>query len=385
MSEYHSTVYALTLLSEYTHTLDSLPIDLSRNFADLRELDAVLSSSIHSITAKIYRLISMIEDDTATNADRLWLLSDIAAEAQRLKVGGEDKIRVACQGADNLKAHAGHLRALTEHIPGFDASVLDRKTTYPHVSDRAYMPTFIMETGRRRRGGLGSIMVATNPEPSPVKRKRVAKEDDVDVTGRSPKKPVQAESSARVRSNGRKKCAYFRFAFESVYLIIYQLTGTSAGLLRQSPWSQWQPLYLTKLRTPHLVVLASTPTTEPAVPVAAQRPTNVGQREPVLFEARLLPMKLTPLLMMSTRMYIPTAAQDGEEVQRLLLIHSITLTTYPRLPHIPRCLLRIRTATAEVVDPISGTDMMHMGCRMPLCKTGMASRTHSSWEDLACP
>jgi len=217
MSEYHSTVYALTLLSEYTHTLDSLPIDLSRNFADLRELDAVLSSSIHSITAKIYRLISMIEDDTATNADRLWLLSDIAAEAQRLKVGGEDKIRVACQGADNLKAHAGHLRALTEHIPGFDASVLDRKTTYPHVSDRAYMPTFIMETGRRRRGGLGSIMVATNPEPSPVKRKRVAKEDDVDVTGRSPKKPIQAESSARVRSNGRKKCAYFRFEFESVY------------------------------------------------------------------------------------------------------------------------------------------------------------------------
>jgi inhibitor of growth protein 3 len=231
MSEYHGTAYALTLLSEYTHTLDSLPIDLSRNFADLRELDAVLSSSIQSITAKIYRLISMIEDDTATNADRLWLLSDIAAEAQRLKVGGEDKIRVACQGADNLKAHAGHLRALTEHIPGFDASVLDRKTTYPHVSDRAYMPTFIMETGRRRRGGLGSIMVATNPEPSPVKRKRVAKEDDVDVTGRSPKKPIQAESSARARTNGRKKCAYFRFAFESIYLINL---GTSAGHLRQS-------------------------------------------------------------------------------------------------------------------------------------------------------
>lgn len=205
MAEYHNTVYALTLLSEYTHTLDSLPIDLSRNFADLRELDAVLSSSIQSITAKIYRLISMIEGDTATKEERLWLLSDIAEEAQRLKLGGEDKIRVACQGADNLKGHASHLRALTEHIPGFDASVLDRKTTYPHVSDRAYMPTFIMETGKRRRGGLGSIMVATNPEPSPAKKKRVAKEDEIDITGRSPKKPPHGDSNVRARNNGRKK------------------------------------------------------------------------------------------------------------------------------------------------------------------------------------
>jgi hypothetical protein len=121
------------------------------------------------------------------------------------------------------------------------------------------------------------------------------------------------------------------------------------------------------------------------VPVAAQRPTNVGQREPVPSEAHLLPMKLTPLRMMPTRMYTPTAAQDGEEVRRLLLMHSITLTTYPRLPHIPRCLLRIRTAMVEVVDPISGTDMMHTGCRTLLYKTGMASRTRSSWEDLACP
>ncbi|EEB92054.1 hypothetical protein MPER_09491, partial [Moniliophthora perniciosa FA553] len=51
-----STVYTLNLLSEYTHTLDSLPLDLSRNFADLRELDAVLSSSMASITAKITML-----------------------------------------------------------------------------------------------------------------------------------------------------------------------------------------------------------------------------------------------------------------------------------------------------------------------------------------
>ena len=204
------TSYALSLLSEYTHTLDSLPIDISRNFADLRELDAVLSSSIHSITTKIHNLTTMIEEDTASKEDRLWLLTEIAEDAQRLKLGGEDKIRVACQAADNLKAHSGHLRTLTDNIPGFDSSVLDRKTEYPHVSERAYKPALSMETGRRRRGGLGSIMVASNPDPSPAKRKRLgARDDDVDIHQRSPKKPIHGESNARGRTNGRaKKCVH---------------------------------------------------------------------------------------------------------------------------------------------------------------------------------
>jgi inhibitor of growth protein 3 len=200
------TPYALALLSEYTHTLDTLPIDLSRNFADLRELDAVLSSSIISITAKIHNLTSMIEQGTATKEDRLWLLTDIAEEAHRLRLGGEDKIRVASQAADNLKAHSNLLRALTEHLPGFDSSVLERRTVYPHVSERSYLPAMTMEPGRRRRGGFGSIMVASNPEPSPAKRKRVPKDDDVDIT-KSPRKAVAPETNGRSRNNGRaKKC-----------------------------------------------------------------------------------------------------------------------------------------------------------------------------------
>ena len=200
------TPYALALLSEYTHTLDTLPIDLSRNFADLRELDAVLSSSIISITAKIHNLTIMIEQGTATKEDRLWLLTDIAEEAHRLRLGGEDKIRVASQAADNLKAHSNHLRALTEHLPGFDTSVLERRTVYPHVSERSYLPATTIEPGRRRRGGFGSIMVASNPEPSPAKRKRVPKDDDVDVT-KSPRKPIAPETNGRSRNNGRaKKC-----------------------------------------------------------------------------------------------------------------------------------------------------------------------------------
>lgn len=149
-----ATAYSLLLLSEYTHTLDSLPLDLSRNFADLRELDAVLSSSMTSINAKINTLTTMIEEGTASKEDKLWLLTEISDEASRLKLGDEDKIRVACQAADNIRAHGNHLRTLAETLPGFDGTTLNRKTVYPHVSAQSFMPVHVYENGRRRRNGV---------------------------------------------------------------------------------------------------------------------------------------------------------------------------------------------------------------------------------------
>ncbi|KAJ4471426.1 hypothetical protein J3R30DRAFT_3800159 [Lentinula aciculospora] len=173
----YSTVYTLSLLSEYSHTLDSLPLDLSRNFADLRELDAVLSSSMASITQKITTLTLMIEEGSGKKEERLWLLTEIAEEAARLKPGGEDKIRVACQAADNLRSHANHLKALAENIPDFNASSLNRHTTYPHVAAKSFLPLTTFETTRRRRGGFGSLLTSAT-DPSPAKRKRLLKDDE---------------------------------------------------------------------------------------------------------------------------------------------------------------------------------------------------------------
>lgn len=191
------SVYTLALLQEYNHSLDSLPTDLSRNFADLRELDAVLSSSMASIIIKIRHLTKVIEDGSSSNLDRLILLADIADEAARLKLGGEDKIRVACQAADNLKGHIDHMRLLLAQVPSFDASSLSRRTTYPHISSRSYMP--IPENSRRKRGGYGSIM-SSAPDVSPAKRKRNARDDDIDITGgRSPRKENRAGDAAQAR------------------------------------------------------------------------------------------------------------------------------------------------------------------------------------------
>ena len=99
------TAHSLLVLSEYAHTLDSLPLDLSRHFADLRELDAVLSASTTNVTQKIYELIDLVEDPEASKEARLSKLTEIGEEAQRLKLGGEDKIRVASQAADNVRIH----------------------------------------------------------------------------------------------------------------------------------------------------------------------------------------------------------------------------------------------------------------------------------------
>ncbi|KAI0654450.1 hypothetical protein C8Q70DRAFT_925756 [Cubamyces menziesii] len=209
------TAYGLALLSEYTHTLDSVPVDLSRSFGDLRELDAVLSSSITLLTAKINELIVMIETKTGTNDDRLFLLTEIAEEAGRLKLGGEDKIRVACHAADGLRAHKAHMKALLDLIPDQEfaktAEALSRKTVYPHVATRNFYPPGMTGEGRRNRRAAGATtgynaLYGNGVEASPGKRKRVGRDEDIDPT-RTPTKKDRAEAQPgqKPRNGARPK------------------------------------------------------------------------------------------------------------------------------------------------------------------------------------
>jgi inhibitor of growth protein 3 len=201
-----STAYALSLLSEYTQTLDSLPADVSRQFADLRELDAVLSASVHALNSKINRLIDMIETNASPKEQRIWLLMEIADEAQRLKLGGEDKIRVAAQVADFLKGQNENMMSLLLNIPGFNPTILARHTSYPHIAPRSYAPISTYENGRRRRGALlGGSADQTNPN----KRRRAApREDSVDpVGGRTPRRDRIGDTvtSSRSRNGARSR------------------------------------------------------------------------------------------------------------------------------------------------------------------------------------
>ncbi|KAI0271484.1 hypothetical protein BC834DRAFT_966957 [Gloeopeniophorella convolvens] len=197
-----STAYALSLLAEYTHILDALPPDVSRQYADLRELDAVLSASVHILTTKIDALAALIESNAAPKERRLLLLLEIADEAQRLHAGGDDKIRIAAAVADSLRAHADHAAGLLLHIPGFDPALLARHTVYPHVAPRSYAPLSGYETGRRRRGAL---LAGTDHAPAPPKRRRAARDDDgaEPVGGRTPRRERATDGSARQRNGAR--------------------------------------------------------------------------------------------------------------------------------------------------------------------------------------
>ncbi|KAI0307619.1 hypothetical protein B0F90DRAFT_1813063 [Multifurca ochricompacta] len=198
-----STAYALSLLSEYTQNIDSLPADVSRQFADLRELDAVLSASVHALTSKVNRLIEMIETNSSPKEQRIWLLMEIADEAQRLRLGGEDKIRVASQVADGLKAQNEHMTSLLLHIPGFNPSILSRHTVYPHIAPRSYAPISMYENGRRRRGAM--LSSTADQANSSNKRRRVAREDDIDpVGGRTPRRERIADTNNSRSRNGAR-------------------------------------------------------------------------------------------------------------------------------------------------------------------------------------
>ncbi|KAL5494684.1 hypothetical protein ACEPAI_145 [Sanghuangporus weigelae] len=199
-----STSYSLELLSEYAHTLDAMPLELSRIFADLRELDAVLTSTVASVVSKIYKLIEMIEDRSASSEQRLWLLGEIAEEASKIRPGADDKIRIATQAADSLHSQKDHLTALAMHLPEFEPAMLVPKTRYPHVSHRAYMPPHTFETGRRRRAPVaGTIWLGLN-DPSPKKRKVVQDEDaDYGTASKSPRKEKTGESAGAGPSRPR--------------------------------------------------------------------------------------------------------------------------------------------------------------------------------------
>lgn len=140
----HDIVTALVA----AETLDTLPGDLTKTFADLRELDAVLNSTTSSLTHKLRTLTTALQainpdvssqsatslsapDQSSLNSDhlsklhstgtphksgvdqssspaarpleRFQLLLEIAEELTRYKIGVEDKVRVSGQACDTVR------------------------------------------------------------------------------------------------------------------------------------------------------------------------------------------------------------------------------------------------------------------------------------------
>ncbi|KDQ20942.1 hypothetical protein BOTBODRAFT_26956 [Botryobasidium botryosum FD-172 SS1] len=184
-----SSHHVHALLAEYTDTLGSLPNELTRSFSDLRELDAVLRSSIEAITRKIQTLATLIQSSSASPAERLLLMIEIADDAQRLKMGSEDKIRVAGRACEELIQTGAQTTSLLSEIstsvPAFSKSINVRNTTYPHVAPPSLASTLYAEPGRRRRAPTGGMSLTRDRDAvaSPSKRRRVADDDDPKARG----------------------------------------------------------------------------------------------------------------------------------------------------------------------------------------------------------
>lgn len=127
-------------LAAYADALDALPLDLTRSFSDLRELDAVLGSHLNSLTARLNHLTALIEDPDVGQGQRLLALKEVAEEARAYKMGGEDKIRVALNTAETIISHTDYIDALDAQLDRFpEISALLNPTKHLKL-DQYYVP-----------------------------------------------------------------------------------------------------------------------------------------------------------------------------------------------------------------------------------------------------
>lgn len=135
---------------------------------------------MQTITSRLHQLIEVMHDPTALPATRLKLLLDIAEDAQKLRMGSDDKIRVACRTADEVRpcnpmtryrpscahhhtqiiAHNAHNKAIVSLLTSLDSAFQPalhvRQTAFPHVApSNLVLPTLESAlygaNGRRKR------------------------------------------------------------------------------------------------------------------------------------------------------------------------------------------------------------------------------------------
>ncbi|KAH7106867.1 hypothetical protein BKA62DRAFT_685327 [Auriculariales sp. MPI-PUGE-AT-0066] len=167
----HASAYEHLLLGEYAASLDSIPLDVAKSLADLRELDGVLNNAIVSFTARLNALTDVLEDHEATAEMRFLKLMDLADHATQLKMGNEDKIRVATTTADILQTHRNYLNEILQKVAvedaAFDPLRNSSKTTFPTLVFRPFPNPSPIETGRRRRVQVANRgLVDANPTPA---------------------------------------------------------------------------------------------------------------------------------------------------------------------------------------------------------------------------
>lgn len=166
-------------LAAYADALDALPLDLTRSFSDLRELDAVLGSHLNSLTVRLNHLTALIEDPDVDQGQRLLALKEVAEESRAYKMGGEDKIRVALNTAETIISHTDYIDALDNQLDRFpEISALLNPTKHLKL-EQYYVPgqlkdRKLVNTLDGHTGTAGGSSAADINGTSGSKKKKVA-------------------------------------------------------------------------------------------------------------------------------------------------------------------------------------------------------------------
>ncbi|KAI8061042.1 hypothetical protein BC940DRAFT_310675 [Gongronella butleri] len=103
------TTDSLVYLDDYIDTIESLPLELQRNFTLLRELDGYAQELIDTTAKQAIDLIDHIQDyDASTRVDQLKQFALLLTEALQR---GEEKVTLAKATFDSVERHCNRLDA----------------------------------------------------------------------------------------------------------------------------------------------------------------------------------------------------------------------------------------------------------------------------------
>ncbi|KAK1926148.1 putative histone acetylation-related protein [Papiliotrema laurentii] len=195
----------ILVIQDIMDTLDQIPPELTRVHSDLNELGAVLYATLVNLETKLHQLIEWIQDPSIDPARRFQLLQEIAEEAARYKLGGDDKIRVAGGACDGIMAHQRHISNLLA-----SSTLLRQDPPSPYTQSLILAQAPVYTSSRRqvaravnspfggpsRAGGGGG----TGDTPTKKKKNRVqavgADDDASSVAGEKKKAPAKKRKPA---------------------------------------------------------------------------------------------------------------------------------------------------------------------------------------------
>lgn len=135
-----------------------------------------------------------MQDPTIGPEQRFGLLQEIAEEAARYKLGGDDKIRVAGGACDGIMAHQRHISDLLA-----SSTLLEKDPPSPYTATLTLPAVPAPPAGRRGGRTTGSPFTGKDGGGTP-KRKKKAKEtakDDDDVSSVNGKEDKKKAASKR--------------------------------------------------------------------------------------------------------------------------------------------------------------------------------------------